>query len=44
MAKSFQELMADARKDVPELSAQQVNELVTNNGKSHVILDVRESD
>jgi adenylyltransferase/sulfurtransferase len=44
MAKSFQELMADARKDVPELSAQQVNELVINNGKSHVILDVRESD
>jgi sulfur-carrier protein adenylyltransferase/sulfurtransferase len=44
MAKSFQELMADARKDVPELSAQQVNELLTNNGKSHVILDVRESD
>ncbi|HEX2229167.1 MAG TPA: molybdopterin-synthase adenylyltransferase MoeB [Candidatus Binatia bacterium] len=44
MAKSFQELMADARKDVPELSAQQVNELLTSNGKSHVLLDVRESD
>jgi len=44
MAKSFQELMADARKDVPELSAQQVNELLSNNGKSQVILDVRESD
>jgi adenylyltransferase/sulfurtransferase len=44
MAKSFQELMADARKDVPELSAQQVNELLTNNGKSHVVIDVRESD
>jgi sulfur-carrier protein adenylyltransferase/sulfurtransferase len=44
MAKSFQELMADARKDVPELTAQQVNDLVNNNGKSHVILDVRESD
>jgi len=44
MAKSFQELMADARKDVPELSAQQVNELLTNNGKSHVLIDVRESD
>ncbi len=44
MAKSFQELMADARKDVPELSAQQVNELLMHNGKSHVILDVRESD
>lgn len=44
MAKSFQELMADARKDVPELSAQHVNELLTHNGKSHVVLDVRESD
>jgi sulfur-carrier protein adenylyltransferase/sulfurtransferase len=44
MAKSFQELMSEARKDVPELSAQQVNDLLTNNGKSHVILDVRESD
>jgi adenylyltransferase/sulfurtransferase len=44
MAKSFQEIMADARKDVPELSAQQVNELLTKNGKSHVVLDVRESD
>ncbi len=44
MAKSFQELMADARKDVPELSAQQVNDLLSSNGKSHVILDVRESD
>jgi adenylyltransferase/sulfurtransferase len=44
MAKSFQELMSEARKDVPELSAQQVNELLNNDGKSHVILDVRESD
>jgi adenylyltransferase/sulfurtransferase len=44
MAKSFQELIADARKDVPEMSAEQVNELLSHNGKSHVILDVRESD
>ncbi|MBM4260257.1 MAG: molybdopterin-synthase adenylyltransferase MoeB [Deltaproteobacteria bacterium] len=44
MAKSFQELMADARKDVPEMTPQQVNELLTKNGKNHVILDVRESD
>jgi adenylyltransferase/sulfurtransferase len=36
--------MSEARKDVPELSAQQVNDLLSNNGKSHVILDVRESD
>ncbi len=44
MAKTFQELMADARKEVPEVSAQQVNDLLRNNGKSSVILDVRESD
>jgi sulfur-carrier protein adenylyltransferase/sulfurtransferase len=44
MAKTFQELMADARKEIPEVTAQQVNDLLTNNGKNHVILDVRESD
>jgi rhodanese-related sulfurtransferase len=44
MAKTFQELMAEARKEVPEVSAQQVNDLLGNNGKSSVILDVRESD
>ena len=44
MAKNFQEIMAEARKEVPEVSAQQVNELLKNNGKSPVILDVRESD
>ena len=36
--------MAEARKAVPEVSAQQVNELLKNNGKSPVVLDVRESD
>jgi adenylyltransferase/sulfurtransferase len=44
MAKTFQELMADARKDIPEMTPQQVNQLLTTNGKNHVILDVRESD
>jgi sulfur-carrier protein adenylyltransferase/sulfurtransferase len=44
MAKTFQELMADARKEVPEVSAQQVNELLKNNGRSPVVIDVRESD
>ncbi len=44
MAKSFQDIMAEARKEVPEVTAQQVNDLLTNNGKSHVLLDVRESD
>ena len=44
MAKSFQEIMADARKEISEVTAQQVNELLKNNGKSPVVLDVRESD
>ena len=44
MAKSFQDIMAEARKEVPELSAQQVNELLKNNSKSPVVIDVRESD
>src|SRR4026208_1484175 len=44
MAKNFQAIMAEARKEVPEVSAQQVNELLKNNGKSPVLLDVRESD
>jgi sulfur-carrier protein adenylyltransferase/sulfurtransferase len=44
MAKNFQEIMAEARKQVPEVSAQEVNELLKNNGKSPILLDVRESD
>jgi adenylyltransferase/sulfurtransferase len=44
MAKNFQEIMAEARKEVPEVSPQQVNELLKNNGKSPILLDVRESD
>ena len=44
MAKNFQAIMAEARKEVPEVSAQQVNELLKNNGKSPILLDVRESD
>jgi sulfur-carrier protein adenylyltransferase/sulfurtransferase len=44
MAKSFQDIMAEARKVIPEVSAQQVNESLKNNGKSPVVLDVRESD
>ena len=44
MAKTFQDMLADARKEIPELSPQQVNDVLKNNGKSHVLLDVRESD
>ena len=44
MAKSFQEIMAEARKEIREVSAQQVNDLLKNNGNSPIVLDVRESD
>jgi molybdopterin/thiamine biosynthesis adenylyltransferase/rhodanese-related sulfurtransferase len=44
MAKSFQDIMAEARKEVREVTPQQVDELLTNNGKSHLLLDVRESE
>ena len=44
MAKSFHEIMADARKEIPEVSAQQVTDLLKNDGKSTVLLDVREKD
>ena len=44
MAKTFQDIMADARKEIPEVTAQQVSDLLKNNGKSPVILDVREKD
>jgi molybdopterin/thiamine biosynthesis adenylyltransferase/rhodanese-related sulfurtransferase len=44
MAKTFQEIMAEARKEIPELTPDQVNELLKNNGKSPVVLDVREKD
>jgi adenylyltransferase/sulfurtransferase len=44
MAKTFQEIMSQARKDIPEVTAQQVNDLLKNNGNSPVILDVREKD
>jgi adenylyltransferase/sulfurtransferase len=44
MAKSFQDMMAEARKEIPEVTAQQVNKLLKNNGKAPVVIDVRESD
>ena len=44
MAKTFQDIMAEARKEIPEVTPQQVNDLLTNNGKGHVLLDVREKD
>ncbi len=44
MAKTFQEIMAQARKEIPELTPQQVNEILTSNGKHQVVIDVREKD
>lgn len=44
MVKTFQDIMTEARKEIPEVSVQQVNDFLTNNGKSYVILDVREKD
>jgi rhodanese-related sulfurtransferase len=43
MAKTFQQLMEEAKKDVKELTVQEVQELLQNDGK-HVLLDVREKD
>jgi adenylyltransferase/sulfurtransferase len=43
MAKTFQQLMDEARDTVKELSPQQVHELLQNNG-NHVVLDVREKE
>lgn len=44
MAKTFQEIMAQARKEIPEFTPQQVNEILTSNGKHQVVIDVREKD
>ena len=43
MAKSFKDLMTEARREVPEWSIDQVKEHL-GNGKDYVLLDVREKD
>lgn len=43
MAKTFQQLMDEARGAIGELSPEQVRELLRNDGK-HVVLDVREKE
>ncbi len=43
MAKTFDQLMSEARKEVKELSVDEVQKLTTNNGK-YLILDVREKE
>ncbi|HEY1268348.1 MAG TPA: molybdopterin-synthase adenylyltransferase MoeB [Candidatus Binatia bacterium] len=42
MAKSFKQLMDEARKDIKEVSVQETKDLLQKNG--HVLLDVREKD
>ncbi|HZD40040.1 MAG TPA: molybdopterin-synthase adenylyltransferase MoeB [Terriglobales bacterium] len=44
MVKTFQDIMAEARKEIPEVTVQQANDLLAKNGKSYVVLDVREKD
>src|SRR5438094_10255646 len=44
MAKTSQDNMADAQKEMRKVAAKQVSDLLKNNGKSPVILDVREKD
>jgi adenylyltransferase/sulfurtransferase len=43
MAKNFQQIMDEARKEIKELSVQQVKDLLEKNGK-HLLLDVREGE
>jgi molybdopterin/thiamine biosynthesis adenylyltransferase/rhodanese-related sulfurtransferase len=43
MAKSFKELMDEARKEIKEVSVQQTKDLLHKNGH-HLLLDVREKD
>jgi adenylyltransferase/sulfurtransferase len=43
MAKNFQQIMDEARKEIKELSVQQVKDLLERNGK-HLLLDVREGE
>ncbi len=43
MAKTFKELMDEARKDVPEWTADQVEQVLSNGG-GHRLLDVREKE
>ncbi|MCZ6625904.1 MAG: molybdopterin-synthase adenylyltransferase MoeB [Deltaproteobacteria bacterium] len=43
MGKSYQQLMDEARKEVPEISVQEAKKLAEDNGK-RLLLDVREKD
>ncbi|NIO09194.1 MAG: molybdopterin biosynthesis protein MoeB, partial [Deltaproteobacteria bacterium] len=43
MAKTFDQLMSEARKEIKELSVDEVQQLVSKNGK-YLLLDVREKE
>ena len=43
MAKTFQQILNEARREVKELSVQEVNDLLEKNGK-YLLLDVREKE
>lgn len=43
MAKTFQQMMEEARREVKELSVEEVKDLLTRNGK-YLLLDVREKE
>jgi len=43
MAKSFKQIMDEARKEIKEVSVQEAHDLLQKNGK-HLLLDVREKD
>ena len=44
MAKTFKELMTEARQQVPEWSIDQVKDRLAGNGRDYVLLDVREKE
>jgi len=44
MAKTFQDFMTEARQEISEVTAQQVNDLLKNNGKGYLLIDVRDKD
>ena len=44
MAKSYQDIMNEARAAVPELSPQEVRKRIEGNGKQVAVLDVRERE
>lgn len=44
MAKTFKQLMEEARREVSEVSVQEVNDVLERNGSASLVLDVREKE